>query len=125
MIGFAVKISFPHQVLNGMGWARMRQFASSRQFACVALALAASLVPRDLLAVDPAAPFQIVKQGQPLPAGRLLSVGPTALAKKAGVTGDDLKWDACRLRVKDRKQFLVLAEVVLVRVPAESRFRGH
>jgi len=42
-----------------------------------------------------------------LPEGRLISIGPTQLASRAGVTGDDLKWDGCRLLVKGRVLYLV------------------
>ena len=46
-------------------------------------------------------------EGKPLPPGRLISVGPTILAKKAGIHGDKLKWDGCRLRVNNRILFLI------------------
>lgn len=41
------------------------------------------------------------------PAGNLVSVGHTKLAEKAGVGTGDLKWDGCRLVVKDKTLFLV------------------
>ena len=112
----------------------MRHIVSGRRFSCLVLAWTALLLPRDLQATDPTAPFHIVRQGQPaatvvvpaearqwaktagdwlvkyvhkasgaklpvhiegkpLPPGRLISVGPTALAKKADIHGDKLKWD--------------------------------
>ena len=46
-------------------------------------------------------------EGKPLPAGRLISVGETRLARDAGITAEKLKWDACRLRVKGRILFLL------------------
>ena len=53
------------------------------------------------------AKLQVHVEGKPLPQGRLISVGPTRLAKAAGVTGDNLKWDACRLVVRERVLFLI------------------
>ena len=46
-------------------------------------------------------------EGQPLPAGRLISVGATRLASEAGISAENLKWDACRLIVKDNTLFLL------------------
>ncbi|MEE3372308.1 MAG: hypothetical protein VX346_23435, partial [Planctomycetota bacterium] len=46
-------------------------------------------------------------EGAPLPTGRLISVGATRLASEAGISAENLKWDACRLIVKDRTLFLL------------------
>ena len=53
------------------------------------------------------AELKVVTEGQPLPDGALVSVGHTKLARKAGVTADDLKLDSCKLVVKGRTLFLI------------------
>ena len=41
------------------------------------------------------------------PSGTLISVGQTELARKAGINVADLKWDGCKLVVKDHRLYLI------------------
>ena len=41
------------------------------------------------------------------PAGTLISVGHTQRAAQAGITSEDLKWDGCRLAVRDNVVYLL------------------
>lgn len=40
-------------------------------------------------------------------AGNLISVGHTRLARQAGIDTDDLKWDGCKLQVKENVLYLI------------------
>ena len=46
------------------------------------------------------------------PAGTLISVGHTAMAKKAGITTADLRYDGCKLVVKDGTLYLIGRDAV-------------
>jgi len=47
-----------------------------------------------------------------VPTGTLISVGHTKLAKKAGITTDDLIYDGCKLMVKDNVLYLIGRDTV-------------
>ena len=52
------------------------------------------------------AQLPLVKESE-APGGTLISVGPTKLAADAGIAVDDLKWDGCRLAVRDNVLYLI------------------
>lgn len=52
------------------------------------------------------AKLSIVSEDQ-APSGSLISVGHTKLAEKAGIDVSDLKWDGCKLIVKDNVLYLI------------------
>ena len=52
-----------------------------------------------------------VVAGSEAPAGMLVSVGHTALARKAGIRTDDLKYDGCKMVVKGNVLYLIGRDV--------------
>jgi len=58
------------------------------------------------------------------PKGNLISIGHTDLARRAGVTTDDLKWDDCRLVTKGRVLFLIGRDVEPIGETVDRRGAG-
>ena len=58
--------------------------------------------------------FRVVTEGEPT-SGTIISVGPTKMAADAGIDISDLKYDGCKLVVKDDVLYLVGRDTTMVR----------